>query len=402
MNDTTQKYSWILTCAPGLEELLQNELQQRLGWDLPFTTDLGALSCEAPLEFALDVCASSLVCSRVLFQVRSFSAKTPEMLYDQVRRVPWERIFLSPKHPGLKTFAVFSHGRPPYFAMSFASLKIKDAVCDEIRKKGLERPDIDRKEPQLRIEAFFDSQGKCQLSLDFSGEPLHRRGYRAETVEAPLRENKAAALIAFSGWNPKNPFYDPFCGSGTLPIEGYLYSKNASLGLRRLANRPFPLETYFKEFETAKASAVERAKARYLKDFRPQIQGSDIDPKSLRQAGENAQRAGIRKEELKFFKLDARELPELPKDTHIVCHPPFGMRSFDESKAAALIARLTEQLKKSGFEGALTLVVPQGPLEKAVGLRPSRKLKVEDGKVTLKFLHYDLYKSDGKKSKPHF
>ncbi len=394
----TENHTWIITCSPGLESLLETEINERLKWDLKFEHNLGALQCEAPLEFAFDICSSSLLASRILYVVRNFSAKSPEMLYDQVRRVPWERFFLSPKHAGLKTFAIHSHGKTTAFAMNFATLKIKDAICDEIRKKGLERPDVSRAEADLRIEAFFEASGKCQLSVDFSGEPIHRRGYRSETVEAPLRENKAAALIQFSEWKSSQPFYDPFCGSGTLPIEAFLYAKNGALGLRRVSNRPFPLEALFKDFDTQKEKGIERAKKRYLRDTHPTLLASDIDGAAVRQAAENAQKAGIRKNEILFDKLDARELPKLEKGTHIITHPPFGIRTEDQSKASALLAKLTEQLKKNAFEGKLTVVIPEGPLEKAIGLRPSKKLKVEDGKITLKFLTFDLY-AGSKKAK---
>ncbi len=395
--------TWVVTCPPGLEILLEEELKERLEIDRNFKKDLGGLEFDGSLEEAFRILLRSQLASRVLWKLRDFSAKTAEMLYDQTRRLPWTQIFYGnpPKKPAtpeeVPTFAVFTHGNATQFAMQFAGLKIKDAVCDEVRKGNFDRPNVDRKTPDIRLEALFDSEGRCSLSMDLTGDPLHRRGYRLETLEAPLRENRAAALAMLSGvfkipeGGPLVNIVDPFCGGGTLLFESAIGLKNFAPGLSRKTGT-WPFYRLFPEWRPLFDECSAEARAQRYKSKRLfHLTGFDIDKGSLRSARLQAERVGLKVTEYNFEIQDSRELPKIPNGSFILSHPPFGIRSGDEKKAALLIEGLTHNLKKQNFEGTLALVVPKGPLEKAVGLRPKKRLLISDGNQDLRLLVFEMY-----------
>lgn len=400
---------WVITCAPGLEDLLIKELVERLGISKRFETSQGAVSFSGTLEEAFSVLLRSQLASRVLWNLRTFSAKTAEMLYDQVRRLPWAQIFYGnpPVKPAstdlIPTFAIFVHGAPKQFAMQFAALKIKDAICDEVRKAAMDRPSVDRKNPDVRLEALFDSEGRCSLSLDLTGNPLHRRGYRLETLAAPLRENRAAALAHLSGVlevskDSNEPLFvfDPFCGGGTLLFEAAIALKNLSPGISRKTGS-WPFYRLFPEWRPLFDESVATARAFRYQNKRPvHLVGFDIDKGSLRSAKLQAERLGLKITEYSLEVRDSRELPKIPAGSFVLTHPPFGIRSGDEAKAVELIEGLTHNLKKQNFDGTLGIVIPKGPLEKSVGLRPKKKLLVSDGNQDLRLLVFEMY--PGRKS----
>ncbi len=222
---------FLVTTAAGLESLLLEELAD-LGLEAE-PTPAGALVLKTDWDGAARILTRSRIASRLLLSIREFSAGHAAMLYDQVRRIDWPKIF-SPDD----SIAIRGHGAThgTDYTLSFASLKIKDAICDEFRYSGLPRPDVDRADPRVRLTAFFHG-GRCELSIDLSGRPLHRRGYREEGAAAPMRENRAAALLRFAGYDGSTPLVDPFCGSGTIVIEAALIALRRAPGLMRPLER---------------------------------------------------------------------------------------------------------------------------------------------------------------------
>lgn len=377
---------FIVTTAPGLAGLLLEEIVE-LGCAGEAEGDT-TVRLQGEVEDAITVLLCSRIASRVMLPVRKFSARNVAMLYDQVRRIEWPKYL-----PEGASIAVYVHGNGKNvdYAMSFAPLKIKDAICDEMRKAGRLRPDVDRQLADIRIEALI-SDGRCELSLDLAGLPLHHRGYRASSGEAPLRENRAAALLRFVGYDGSQPLYDPFCGSGTILIEAALIALGRPPGvLRRPDSYALP-----KILPEAAASLKEAHKLMLAADREssaegfsiPAIIGSDTSDAVLRDARDNIRRAGLDKF-IELYSGDAREL--VAPSACIVTNPPYGVRISDQQKAAALLADFTRQVKHACAPANLGLVVESGPLEKATGLRPSRKLTLRSGELELRFLKYDIF-----------
>jgi putative N6-adenine-specific DNA methylase len=271
------------------------------------------------------------------------------------------------------------------FALSYAPLRIKDAVCDEFRKRGHLRPDVNRHEPDVLLNAFFHGT-RCELSLDLTGAPLHRRGYRLEGAEAPLRENRAAALLRFCGYDGSGPFVDPFCGSGTIVLEAALIATGTAPGLFRDPEQ-FAASRVFPDALAAVRAEAERASAERKPAPEHAVRGSDVDDDALRVAAANAERAGLERV-VSWDRGDAREITA--PGSWIVSNPPYGERLETPESAAALVRDFATRVKHHAVGSTLGLVVPRGNLEKSVGLRPDRRLAVESGSMGLRYLCYSI------------
>jgi 23S rRNA G2445 N2-methylase RlmL len=372
---------YLVTTAPGLEGLLVEELAG-LGVAAR-ATSAGPVAVPGGWETAARIVVHSRIASRLLLPLRRFAAAHRAMLYDQVRRLPWPEIL-----PRGATLAVHAVGNPAGtdFTLAYAALRVKDAVCDTFRAHGLPRPDVDRHRPDARVVAFFNA-GRGALSLDLVGEPLHRRGYREEGARAPLRENRAAALLAFAEVDGTRPVVDPFCGSGTLVVEAAMRTARRAPGLLRplslvAAVRLFPQCRPFFEAERERAAAAARPAAP------APVTGIDRDKEALRAARRNAERAGV-EGLVRWEEGDALSLTA--PASFLVTNPPYGERLETPGEAAALLREFVHRAKHHAVGSRLAMVLPRGPLEKAVGLRPDRKLAVESGEMGLRFLRFDLY-----------
>ncbi len=381
---------FLVTTAPGLEELLAGELRE-LGLD-PEPTPAGAVVLHGGWRTAATVLTRSRTASRLLLSIREFSSRNQAMLYDQVRRIDWPGLFAPSRSVAVHAYGAVEGAD---FALSFAPLRIKDAICDEFRQAGLPRPDVDRRNPDVRLSAFFH-RGRCELSVDLSGEPLHRRGYREEGAEAPIRENRAAALLRFAGYDGGGPFLDPFCGSGTLVIEAALIALRRAPGLLRPETR-YAAARLFPECLPALRAERARAAGESLPAPPHPLRGSDLDPAPLAAARANAIRAGVAGA-VAFEQGDA--LAAEASGGWIAANPPYGERLLDRESAAALLREFVHRIKHHGTGVRLALVLPRGLLEKAVGLKPARRLAVESGPLGLRFSVYEIYAGSRKGSPP--
>jgi putative N6-adenine-specific DNA methylase len=271
------------------------------------------------------------------------------------------------------------------YALSYAPLRIKDALCDEFRKRGHPRPNVGRTNPGVRLRAYFRN-GRCELSVDLCGEALHKRGYRKEGAEAPLRENRAAALLRFCGYDGLRPLIDPFCGSGTVAIEAALIATRTSPGLLRTMDS-FAAVRLFPDAEAALREEYQSAGEECLIAPTQPITGSDTSTGSVETALANAAKAGATNW-ITFKTADAREIDAA--NAWIVCNPPYGERLEDPAAAVELIRTFVRRVKHHCVGSRLGLVVPRGDLEKAIGLRPERKLTVESGSLCLRYLCYEI------------
>jgi len=319
--------------------------------------------------------------SRVLVQLTIFPCASPADLYNGVHAIDWTMLIT----PAM-TLAVDCSLRDSALTHSgFVALKTKDAIVDRIREACGSRPNVDTASPDVRINVHLH-KNVCTVSLDSSGDPLDRRGYRLERNEAPLRETLAAAVVALTGWNGSIPLADPMCGSGTIPIEAALVAGRVAPGLQR----SFGFQRWLDFDGQLWQQLLSDADTGIRKLPVGLITGYDLDSRALACASRNAAKAGF-EGQLHFFHaaLDAFQ-PE--GDTGVVIiNPPYGKRLGDEEQLRELYCQIGDIMKKRcrGWTG----YVLTGNLElaKYIGLKASRRIVLFNGAIECRLLKYELY-----------
>jgi 23S rRNA (guanine2069-N7)-methyltransferase / 23S rRNA (guanine2445-N2)-methyltransferase len=347
------------------------------------------VACEATLEQAYRICLWSRVANRVLLPLKAFDAPTPEALYEGVRGVDWSE-HLAPDG----TLAVdCTSSRSKINHTQFAALKVKDAVVDQFRDRTGARPSVDVAAPSVRLHLHLH-RDVATLSLDLSGDSLHRRGYRGPQGAAPLKENLAAAVLLRAGWSRLLAagrgtvgFVDPMCGSGTLAIEAALIALDIA---------PGSLRTYFgflgwrQHDAAAWKSLLEEARERRAAAplDRCVIRGYDRDEQAVRAARENAARAGLSDcARIERCALDA--LPAAPAARGLVAvNPPYGDRLGEVRELAELYALLGQVLRERyvGWEAAVLTGNPR--LGRELGLNATRTHRLWNGPIECRLLRF--------------
>lgn len=323
---------------------------------------------------------------RVLVPLKEFYVKDEEDLYREIKKINWEE-YLNEN----SRFAIDSTVQSTIFSHShFISLKCKDAIVDQFRERTGKRPDIELKNPDLRINVHIRGQ-KVTVSLDSSGSSLHLRGYRKELSEAPLSEVLAAGMILLSGWDKKSNFVDFMCGSGTLLIEAALMALNIAPGAFRLQFGFEKWKNYNEELlDAIKEEALQNEKENL--DF--SITGCDYSPGAIKIALNNIKGAGL-KDIIKTEISDFNDFTPPPNTGMLVINPPYGER-IKPVNLLKLYKEIGDILKQrySGYTAWILSSSDEGM--KNIGLRPSRKLKLINGSLDCKFYKYDLYSGSKK------
>ncbi len=372
-----EKITLTVKTLEGLEEVLAQEIKEIGGENISIGNR--AVYFQGDLAMVYRANYRLRTALRIFRQIDSFRFSNTDDFYVKCMKIKWET-FMNINH----TFAVQSTVfHSDLFKNSmFASLKLKDAIVDRFRQRTGNRPDIDTKTPDIIFHVHINNN-QCTLSLDSSGESLHKRGYRQIQGEAPLSEVLAAGMILLSGWNGETDFIDPMCGSGTLPIEAALIARNIPPGKYRKEFAFMSWKDYDEElFENIKAEVE-------LKDFPGKIYGSDIMKSNLLGAQSNARSARvfnlIRFQTSDFGNLEMENI----KGTMII-NPPYGERlsSNDPEKLYQMIG---EKLKHH-FSGNTAWVLSSAPtLINAIGLKPAKKIKLLNGALVCSFQQYDLF-----------
>jgi putative N6-adenine-specific DNA methylase len=355
------------TAPRGLEALLAAELAA-----------LGAKNANAVpggVAFAGDwqICYRanlwSRLASRVLWRVAEFEYRDEADLYEAAHRIDWTRYFTVERTLRVNVSAQKS----PLTSLDFATLRIKDAVCDRFREAGGSRPNVDRANPDVRVHAFLEA-ARGALYLDTSGEPLFKRGWRAGAGEAPLRENLAAGIVQLSGWRFDEPLLDPMCGGGTILVEAAAMARGRAPG----ASRRFGFEK-LKVFEN---SVWESVKKESLKPGNPpknlQIFGSDNDPRVLGDARRNIAAAGVDRW-VKLEQADILERPAPAPSGVMIANPPYGERIGSKEELAAFYPKLGSALKKNYPGWRCHFFTADMRLPKLMRLQPSRRVPLFNG-----------------------
>ncbi|QXE89529.1 RNA methyltransferase [Geomonas subterranea] len=373
------KQFFFATTAKGVEEALAAELV-RLG--VPdVTAESGGVRFAGGMEAAYRANLWLRTASRVLMTLAEFPCESPEELYREVRGISWER-FLTPA----LTLAVDCNLRDSTLTHSgFVALKTKDAIVDALRDHFGSRPSVDTKDPDLRVNVRL-FKNRCTLSLDLSGEPLDRRGYRLDRHEAPLKENLAAALVELSGWDGGTPLVDPMCGTGTIAIEAALKALRIPPGL----NRGFGFQRWQGFDRALWDRIVAEARSGMLERLPAPVQASDLSHSAVGMAVQNAKRAGVL-ERLVLGRLPMAELEPPPGPGVLILNPPYGKRLGEVEALRPLYKEIGDTLKKRCKGYTAYLFTGNLELAKSVGLKATRRMVLYNGPIECRLLKYEMY-----------
>ena len=361
----------------GLEDILAGELIG-LGAD---NVQIGRrmVSFEGSRELLYKANFHCRTALRILKPILNFKAKNPDEVYEQIKQFDWSEFL-----PEKKTFAVdavvyseaFSHSK-------FLTYRVKDAIVDYFTEQNKPRPSVRINNPDLQFHLHV-SHDECSLSLDSSGESLHKRGYRVENGEAPLSEVLAAGMILKTGWKGESHFIDPMCGSGTLLIEAALIALNIAPGV-------FRSRFAFEKWDDFDAELFEYISSddSCERDFSFKCYGSDISQKALAVAVKNVKSAGLSKYiDLKVQNF--QQVTENPGEGILITNPPYGER-LNPKDLMELYAMIGERLKHvfSGYDAWIISSNPEA-FDK-IGLKPESKTKLINGALDCEYRQYRLF-----------
>ena len=376
MTEPTARVDWtrdpvvcFATCAPGLEPILHREMQA-LGLS-KIERQVGGVRFEGKPAEWMRANLWLRTAGRVLLRLERFEAHGSEALYAGAIALPWEAWL----RPG-GTLRVDAQSKDSELDHTrFVEQRIKDAVVDRVTQRGAPRPEVVGEDADLRIHAHL-YRNRVTLSLDSSGAALRKRGWRVAQGRAPLAETLAAGLVQLSGWNGKAPLIDPFCGSGTILVEGALWKTNTAPGLFR--------ERFgFESWAQWNRSVWEREKSKAEEARRPlgktRLVGMDHSQERVAEARENLERAGFPQAQLEV--CDARAWAGKPGwNAQIVTNPPYGIRVGEEGRMRDLYAQLSSHWKAVAEGYGLTLIAPV-EIMAAFGLDWTQRVPVKNGSL---------------------
>lgn len=366
-------------CADDIKDLAESELKS-FGAENTKQSYCGIyFYAERESVYRINYC-SALV-TRVLAPLVSFACSSDDYLYKTALRINWEEFITSGD-----TFAVFASVTQSAITHShFAALRVKDAIADYFRQKYGKRPSVDTEHPDIWINVHIE-QNEAVISVDTSGGSLHRRGYRVQSVLAPMIETLAASIIRLSEWDCKRPLYDPFCGSGTILCEAFLKATNKPPGILRdtfgFQKLPdFDIETWL--------DVQNKARAKIKPLPAGLIAGSDKNNLAIKATYQNLDRIDtkgiikVKREDV--FKIDNLE------NMVIVCNPPYGIRLNDEEDLSTFYKSIGDFLKQRCKGSTAYIYFGDRKYIKNMGLRSTWKKELSNGGLDGRLVKYDLY-----------
>lgn len=319
---------------------------------------------------------------RILKPIKHFKAASADDVYNAVKGLAWETIIGKGK-----TFSVDSVVYSEEFRNSrFVTYKVKDAIVDYFRERTGDRPNISVSNPDIRLNIHI-AEDRATLSLDSSGESLHRRGYRQESVEAPLNEVLAAGMILMTGWHGETDFIDPMCGSGTLLVEAALIAHNMSPGIFR---KEFAFEKWA-DYDAELFDSIYNDDS-HEREFTHHIYGYDIDMKAVNTARLNVRAAGLSKD-ITIEQADFKDFTQPSEKSIIVTNPPYGER-ISTPDLLGTYRMIGERLKHAFVGNDAWILSYREECFDQIGLKPSLKTPVFNGSLECEFRKYSMF--DGK------
>ena len=376
----TQEFELIAKTFMGLEPVLAKELTQLGANEVQIGRRMVSFMGDKEMMYRANFQLHTAI--RILKPIKHFKAMSADYVYREVQKIDWS------EYIGLdKTFAVDSVVFSEEFRHSkFVAYKVKDAIVDQFREKTGKRPNISVANPDIRLNIHI-AEDKCTLSLDSSGESLHRRGYRQESVEAPLNEVLAAGMILMTGWQGETDFIDPMCGSGTLLVEAALIAHNMAPGL-------FRKEYAFEKWPDFDSDLFDRIynDDSSEREFTHHIYGYDVDIKAVNTARLNVRAAGLLND-ITVEEADFKNFTQ-PKDKSIiVTNPPYGER-ISTPDLLGTYKMIGERLKHQFLNNDAWILSYREECFDQIGLKPSIKIPVYNGSLECEFRKYQIF--DGK------
>ena len=375
-----EEFELIAKTFQGLEEVLAKELTELGASNIEVGRRMVAFTGDKEMMYRANFCLRTAI--RILKPIKHFEAKNADEVYEAIKAIAWED-FLDKDKSFAVDAVVFSN---EFRHSKFVAYKVKDAIVDYFREKTGERPSVRINHPDVALNIHI-AENKCTLSLDSSGESLHRRGYRQEAVEAPLNEVLAAGMILMTGWKGECDLIDPMCGSGTIPIEAALIARNIAPGVFR---KEFAFEKW-NDFDQELFDRIYNDDSQE-REFTHKIFGYDNNPKANEIATHNVKAAGLSKEII--LKIQPFQQFEQPKEKSIIItNPPYGER-ISTNDLLGLYQMIGERLKHSFTGNDAWVLSYREECFDQIGLKPSIKIPLFNGSLECEFRKYEIF--DGK------
>lgn len=375
-----QEFELIAKTFQGLEEVLAQELTELGASNIEIGRRMVSFTGDKAMMYKANFCLRTAI--RILKPIKHFTAQTADEVYDAVKSIAWENYL-----DNMSSFAVDAVVFSTEFRHSkFVAYKVKDAIVDYFREKTGNRPSVRINNPDLSINIHI-AENQCTLSLDSSGESLHRRGYRQEQVEAPLNEVLAAGIILMTGWRGECDLIDPMCGSGTIPIEAALIARNIAPGVFR---KEYGFEKW-KDFDQELFDSIYNDDSQE-KEFTHKIYGYDNNPKANEIATHNVKAAGVSKDVVLAIQ-PFQQFEQPSEKSIIIMNPPYGERISSED-LLGLYQMIGERLKHAFAGNDAWILSYRDECFDQIGLKASVKVPLFNGALECQLRKYQLF--DGK------
>ena len=376
----TQQFEIIAKTFMGLEPVLAKELTQLGANDVQIGRRMVSFKGDKELLYRSNFQLHTAI--RILKPIKHFKALSADDVYEGVKDIDWSEYIGADK-----TFAVDSVVFSEEFRHSkFVAYKVKDAIVDQFREKTGQRPNISISNPDIRLHIHI-AEDQCTLCLDSSGDSLHRRGYRQESVEAPLNEVLAAGMILMTGWHGETDFIDPMCGSGTLLIEAALIARNMAPGLFR---KEYAFEKW-PDFDRELFDEIYNDDSQE-REFNHHIYGYDVDIKAVNTARLNVKAAGL-SSDITIEEQDFKNFTQPKNKSIMVTNPPYGER-ISTNDLLGTYKMIGERLKHQFTGNEAWILSYREECFAQIGLKPSIKIPVFNGSLECEFRKYQMF--DGK------
>lgn len=367
----------------GFEEILAKELAQ-LG-ALNISVGTRSVSFYGDKGFMYKANLTLRTALKILKPIHEAKVFNDQNLYDEVQKIDWS-LYMNENQSFLVNVTMYSE---VFNQTMFVALKAKDAIVDQFRANTGKRPNIDKDFPDLRVHVHLDREF-CSISVDTSGESLHQRGYRSATNLAPINEVLAAGILILSGWDGTSDFLDPMCGSGTFLIEAAMIACNIPANINR---KEFAFERW-PDWEPELFDMIVDSLMKKTKDFHYSILGYDKAPSAVMKAIDNVKNANLDD----YIKIEKANFFETKKETqgplHIVFNPPYGERL--EIDMERFYTEIGDTFKQNYPNTNAWFITANLEALKFVGLKPSRKIKLFNGKLEARLVKYQIYEGSKK------
>ena len=373
-----QNFKMLAKTFFGFEEILAKELRQLGAQEVEIGNRAVSFVGDKGFMYKANLCLRTAL--KILKPIHTATIESDNELYQLFYDFPWtDYLEVDSKFviDSVVYGELFTHSQ-------YASQKAKDGLVDRFRDEFQARPSVEMNRPDLRINLHIQND-QCTISLDSSGASLHHRGYRTATNIAPLNEVLAAGLIQLSGWKGNTDFYDPMCGSGTILIEAALFSCKIPANINR---KSFAFEKW-KDWDESLMETIKTSQLKKIINPNVQIKGSDKAPSAVEKAIQNVENANLSD----FITIEKKDFFQVEKETkgplHLLTNPPYGERL--EGDMNVLYQGIGDSFKQSFPNTQAWMISSNMEALKHVGLRPSRKIKLFNGKLESRLLLYPIY-----------